>query len=72
MARCRVHTKLPVVNFYFSEDSYKKVEDHHFTAQRRTSNFNRQFHDQASLLNLARMSYYHGQEIPFRSTEKEM
>ena len=72
MARCRVHTKLPVEDFHFSASTYEKVKIFHFTPQRRTSNFNRQFRDKASLLNLARMTYYHGEEIPFRSTQTEM
>jgi hypothetical protein len=72
MARTHCHTPLPVNNFHFSAFSYQKVEIFHFQPQKKTSNFNRQFRDEESLLNLARMAYHHGEEIPFRSTEKEM
>ena len=72
MARTRVHTPLPVNNFHFSVFSYQKVKDFHFEEQRKTSNFKRQFRNKESLLNLARMAYHHGEEIPFRSTKIEM
>jgi hypothetical protein len=72
MAQTRVHTKLPVEDFHFSAFSYQKVEIFHFQPQKKTSNFNRQFRDEESLLNLARMAYHHGEEIAFRSTKTEM